>query len=475
MSVRVAEEHFERGIHYFRGGFFPAALQEFRAVARVDPDYQNIQHFISVTQKKTDEISGQLVNFIEESFDNQTLQLSEELVVSGTPNFGKEIERLLRREEYQAALEKLRTVESFVAESRPFILLNANVYRRLGRFHEAEQALIRAQTMFPRDAEIINNLGNIYLARNQFSAARQQFDMALKLAPDDRRILNNLGALLMQTHNLDGAQSLFERLVREHPAWRVCRNNLENLIRRKTELDREISGLRQELFLHPEYLDVALNLGKSLFFRGYFTESQQILGEVLQKNPNLLAAYFYLGSLHELLGKMPQAIDFYQQMVVRKEKNTTTEFQNFHNFLQEGYQDEALAELKKLAVIDLDLAAGHIAIGIRYFEEGHWNEALSHFTEASQLNSRYPDAYYWRGLTRLRTSEKTGAEKDFRKAIELHPDFADAHFQLGMLLREKMPKKAHYYLENAVKLGVRSQFAAIAQEFLSPAKVKRSK
>ncbi len=467
MTNKEAEEHFHRGIHYFRGGFFPAALQEFQAVARIDPQYGNIQHFLTVTRKKTEEVAGQLSAFLQEAFDDQAHQLSEQLVIEDAPHFGREIERLLRREEYQAALNRLAEAEAFVSESRPFLLLKANVFKRLGRFSEAEQVLLRAHTLFPADAEIINNLGNIYLARNHFVQAREQFEEALKLNAEDPRALNNLGTLYMQIHNLDRAQSVFERLVREHPRWQVARRNLEGLLRRKDELEREIFRLRQELTAHPTYIDIGMNLGRNLFFRGFFTEARLTLENVLQKNPSLHAAQFYLGSICEIEGDFPKALEHYYAMCVARQQDDSPEYINSQRLRDEGYLEEALAEVKKVAVLELDLASGHIKLGIRYFEDGQWENAQEHFDEAVKLKPKYPDAYYWRALTRLRTGKKASAEKDLRKAIELNPRFADAHYQLGMLFREKAPKKARFHLQAAVSMGVREQFAEIAERLLN--------
>lgn len=467
MTTREAEEHFHRGIHYFRGGFFPAALQEFQAVARIDPQYGNIQHFLSVTRKKTEEVAGQLSSLLNETFDEDAHKLSEQLVIDNAPHFGREIERLLRREEYQAAMNKLAEAEVFVAESRPFLLLKANVYRRLGRFSEAEQTLIRARTLFPDDAEVINNLGNIYLVRSHFNEAREQFEAALQLQPNDPRALNNLGTLFMQIHNLDRAQAVFERLVRDHPHWQISRRNLEGLIRRKDDLEKEIFRLRQELSAKPDYVDIGLTLGKNLFFRGFFTEARLTLEKVLSKNPALHTAQFYLGSMCEIEGDFDQALHHYREMVVRKQQDDTPEFINSQRLLQEGYKEEALTEIRKVAVLELDLASGHISLGIRYFEDGQWDHAQEHFDEAVKLKPKYPDAYYWRALTRLRTGKKASAEKDFRKAIELNPRFPDAHYQLGMLYRDKNPKKARFHLQASISLGVRSQFADIAQRFLT--------
>ncbi|HNW34196.1 MAG TPA: hypothetical protein PKM25_04640, partial [Candidatus Ozemobacteraceae bacterium] len=91
MRPREAEEHFDRGIHYFRGGFYPAALHEFRMVQQLDPDYPNIAYIVEAARKKSDEVNGQLSTFIETAFDAEINELSRQLVIEGSGALGRQL------------------------------------------------------------------------------------------------------------------------------------------------------------------------------------------------------------------------------------------------------------------------------------------------------------------------------------------------------------------------------------------------
>lgn len=467
MSSREAEEHFDRGLHYFRGGFYPAALQEFRLVHGLDSHYPNIAFILEAAQKKAEEVAGKLEAFIEEEFDQQIVEMSRQLTYEGSRSFAHEVENLLKDGKPDAALEKLRQADAIIPESKPLLLLMASIQRRLGRFGEAEQTLLRARSLYPRDPEVLNNLGNIYLTRNLFSLAEAQLNEARAIAPENEQILNNLGALKMQSYHLDDARELFEKTMERNPRSRVARRNLENVMVRIATLDEEITRLRKEFYAHPSFLDIGLNLGKALLFRGFHHEARSLLAEVIEKNPKLIAAHFYMGTLHELEDSLDRAIYHFREMVVHKKQMDTAEFKAFESMQNEDYQEEALHELKKLAILELDMASSHINLGIRYFEDTLWDEALRHFEEAADLNANYPDAYYWKAMCRLQTGKKAVAEKDLLKAIEINPRYADAHFQLGMLIQNKSVKKAAQHLKQAMDLGIRPAFASIARKILS--------
>ncbi|HOY68371.1 MAG TPA: tetratricopeptide repeat protein [Candidatus Ozemobacteraceae bacterium] len=467
MRSREAEEHFDRGIHYFRGGFYPAALHEFRTVQRLDPEYPNIGYVLEAARKKNDEVTGQLASFIETSFDDDIQELSRQLVFTGSGALGQQLEELLRRDRPREALEKLDAAGAIVPDSKPFLLLKANLQRRLGRADEAEKTLRQARTLFPGDAEVLNNLGNVYLARGQFRDAEELLTEARSLAPDDMRILNNLGSLRMEMYRLDEALACFEEALRRQPNLGVCRRNLDNLHLRITELDLEVARLRKEFAAHPNYPDIGLSLGKALLFRGAFGEAGTLFEELLHQNPGFIAVYFYLGSLREMQGNYDAAIAAYREMSLRKKLEGSPAFQAADSLLKQGYLEEALVELKKVAVIELDMAASRINLGIKYFEDALWADALRHFEEAAHLNGRYPDAFYWMAMCRLQAGKKAAAERDLRKAIELNPRYADAQFQLGMLLRKKAPARARQHLQQALTLGIRPAFAQMAERALA--------
>lgn len=466
MRSREAEEHFDRGIHYFRGGFYPAALHEFRMVQQLDPDYPNIPYILEAARKKSDEVSGQLSTFIETAFDAEINELSRQLVIEGSGALSRQLEELLRQDKPQEALARLDAAGAIVPESKPFLLLKASLQRRLGRLEDAEKTLRQACTLFPHDSDVLNNLGNVSLARGQFRDAEEQLSEAAALAPEDLRIVNNLGALRMQTYRLDEAKSCFEEVTRRQPKMAVARRNLDNLQMRINELDLEIARLRKEYAAHSNYLDICLSLGKALLFRGAFDESGKLLEELIRQNPGLIAAYFYLGSLREMQGNYDAAVVAYREMGLQKKQGGSPVFLAAENLLEQGYLEEALSELKKIAVIELDMAASRINLGIKYFEDALWGDAMRHFEEAIALNTSYPDAFYWMAMCRLQTGKRAAAERDLRKAIELNPRYADAQFQLGMLLRKKAPAKARQHLMHALTIGLRHAFAEMAERIL---------
>ena len=211
MKTKESEEIFNRGINYFRAGFYTAALNEFYQVKKIAPDYPNIDYTIEAANKKNAEVAGQISNFIEENFEKEIQELSNELSFENSSHLGPKVQALLKQGKFEIALKELRVAESIVPDSRPLLLLLGNTYRRLGMLDDAEQVLKRARLIYPNDSEMLNNLGNIYMAKGMYTEAEDAYRTAMRDMHEDPRILNNLGVLRMQTNNLDDAENLFRK------------------------------------------------------------------------------------------------------------------------------------------------------------------------------------------------------------------------------------------------------------------------
>lgn len=471
MNSKESEEIFDRGINYFRAGFYSSALNEFYQVKKIEPDYPNIDYIIEAATKKNDEVAGQISNFIEENFDKEIQELSEELNIENSSHLGPKVQRLLKVGKFNEALKELKVAESIIPDSRPLLMLLGNTYRRLGMLDDAEQVLKRARVIYPEDSELLNNLGNIYMAKGLYTDAEEAYRTAMRGMRDDPRMLNNLGVLRMQTNNLDDAENLFRKAAKLVPQWKTPRKNLEHLSKRMEILEKNIEEIREEYHKHPDYLDIGLNLGKNLFFRGFYSEAKSVFRSILKKNSNLLAAWFYLASIYEINHNFDDAMECYVELVKIAKKENTSEYKNYENLREQGFVEEAIAELKKVAVVELDIASSRINIGIKYFEDCLWVDALRHFEEAMRINSSYPDAYYWTALTLIQVKKSTRAKELLKKAIELNPNYADAYFQLGLLSKSKSKKQAVEYFKKALTLNLRPSFVKIVEQFLKEEKL----
>ena|GEM_PF-1772927 len=98
--------------------------------------------------------------------------------------------------------------------------------------------------------------------------------------------------------------------------------------------------------------------------------------------------------------------------------------------------------------------------GKRAYESKSYNEALTYFTKAIELNPQYQNAYIYRGLVKDSLGDKQGALADHKKAIDLDPKNAIAYINRGFVkssLGDKQGALADY--KKAIDLDPKNAIA----------------
>ncbi len=74
--------------------------------------------------------------------------------------------------------------------------------------------------------------------------------------------------------------------------------------------------------------------------------------------------------------------------------------------------------------------------GVAYEKDKKYNEAISSYTRAIELNRNYAEAYFQRGYSKCMIGKYEEALSDFNKAIELDPKYDLVYLSRGYLRQE---------------------------------------
>ena len=76
-------------------------------------------------------------------------------------------------------------------------------------------------------------------------------------------------------------------------------------------------------------------------------------------------------------------------------------------------------------------AASHVKEGEAKLKEGHYEQAIEEFKKAIELDPDSADAHYSLGVAYLKTGARVEALDHLREAIRLRPDWVEAHYSLA--------------------------------------------
>jgi tetratricopeptide (TPR) repeat protein len=173
----------------------------------------------------------------------------------------------------------------------------------------------------------------------------------------------------------------------------------------------------------PQNLAEALSIGNRAFSEKDYPAARSAYQQALAIDPDNLAALVNLGM---------------------------AEFQS-------GDSSKARDLLDKAVRTRLDTAPAWLTLGIIHMDADRFPEALAALSQAVLLDPENPRARNFLGVVIGRQGWIDGAQQELRRAVELDPAYADAHYNLAAFYLEEKPPaielaKRHYF--KAVELGV---------------------
>lgn len=162
--------------------------------------------------------------------------------------------------------------------------------------------------------------------------------------------------------------------------------------------------------------------GIAAFQKGNFDGAREAYLRVLKIEPNNLPALVNLGTVEYRLG----------------------------NF------DESERLLRRSLQIKADNPTAWLNLGILYLDRKEFMRALAAAAQAVVYAPKDPVARNYLGVAAGRNRWFDAAEAELRRAIELDPGYADAHFNLAVFCLERVPpakELARRHYNRALELG----------------------
>ncbi|MEQ8189568.1 MAG: tetratricopeptide repeat protein [Candidatus Eremiobacterota bacterium] len=119
-----------------------------------------------------------------------------------------------------------------------------------------------------------------------------------------------------------------------------------------------------------------------------------------------------------------------------------------------GAHGKAISEYKKAISINPDYIDACRCLGELYSDEGFYNEAIEQFTAVlnTKVKFDYADIHRHKGFALEKIGKEEQAIEEYKKALEINPDYSEANFDMAKIhYRKKSFKEAMEYISRAVK------------------------
>ncbi|MBV8893813.1 MAG: tetratricopeptide repeat protein [Acidobacteria bacterium] len=197
-----------------------------------------------------------------------------------------------------AALQQVKSLLSGKAEDREVYIALAQMYSRLKRWPEAEEAINKADQLStkPDDKEYTAFVkGSIYERQKKYEPAEQEFKRILSADPQNAMTLNYYGYMLAD---------------------------------RGVRLDEALAYIKKAVELDPAngaYLD---SLGWAYYKLGKYDQAEENLSKALQHTPNDPTVQDHMGDVYQKTGRLKQAAAHWERAVSEWNRTIPAEIDN---------------------------------------------------------------------------------------------------------------------------------------------------
>ena len=368
-------------------------------------------------------------------------------------------ELAVRQDDEAAGKQQLETAKAEIdriqvqgAARAEMLRLRAAIEAASGDLDAANRDLKEALALAPASVSSLLNYGTLQWKLGQKDAARDTFAKILELDPHNRTALSSLGFLARDKGDVKLAEVYFTRAASAHPKdfgpylalgdlytaernFKLAETNYEAAYQRMPTNAMTVAGganaalESHNLDLAKKWLDrahdkmndtpqVSRERERYLTLKGDYAESAKLGYKVLEKLPNDREGVVYLAYDLYYLGRFADA-----SALVNK-------------------YEPIFSNDKDLALI-----AGYLHV-----RDGKLREALNDFTRALERDPKMATGYVNRGFVLNDLKEPAKAVKDFQMALQLQPNYGEAHLGLAYAdLQLHRPKAALNQLDAAQK------------------------
>ncbi len=180
-------------------------------------------------------------------------------------------------------------------------------------------------------------------------------------------------------------------------------------------------------------IKIDLNNSKAYFMKGmnykYMGDTMKAISSMqtaVEQNNDYYDAYIQLGLMYGAKHDS-MAVSFYDN-ALRIIPNSVEGIYNKSVFLQDhGYFEEALGGYQKILEIDSNYFQAYFNIGfVLLVFKKNYRLSINNFTKAINAYPDYFEAFCNRGIAYEQLKDFKNAEADFRKALEIKPDYTPA-------------------------------------------------
>jgi len=275
----------------------------------------------------------------------------------------------------------------------------SKLYYNQKMVEKALEDINRAVSMDSSKAPFYLHQSDVYYAMNKIAEARTAIEKSLRLDPKSREANAKMGELQYYLKDYGNAFKYLDEALRIDPYYAKAYFIKGLCFKENGDTSLAVSSFRTCIEQDPEYFHAYMQLG-DIFAVQNNSLAIDYYANAIRVNGSMVEAYYGLAYFYQEHGEPEEAIDVYDDLLKVDPRNAPAK----HN------------------------------IGYTYlFKLDEPGKAIPFFTDAILDDQQLVNAYYHRGYAYEKLNKKDLATKDYKKSLELDPEFDLAKQRLKKL------------------------------------------
>ena len=383
------------GLNYQQSGMYKEAIEEFKKVIRIKPDYADAHYSLGGAYMKLDMYKEAIEAY------KQVIRIDPDNV-SAHSNLGEIYKKLDMHKEAIEAFKQVIRINPDDALTHRGIGLK---YMELGMYKEAIEVYKQVIRTNPDDALAHYSLGLAYHGSGMYKEAIEIFKQVIKTNPDDATAHSNLGLTYYALGMYKEAIEAYKQAIRIEPDNALAHNGLGEVYLRL--------GLGAGYMIEPfQSGPTSVNAGNVYISKDSRVYHHDRNCTNLSTTDNLME--FTSSQDAKNAGGIP--CNYCDSSVVRIELSG------------QGMYKEAIEAFKQAIRIDPDNAYAHCNLGIAYSYSGMYKEGIDALKQATRIKPDYARAHYCLGLFYFSLNDRGSALEQYKILKNLDSELANKLF-----------------------------------------------
>lgn len=274
--------------------------------------------------------------------------------------------------------------------------------------------------------------GSALYAKKDLVGAMTEYRKAIELDPKFAPAYNALGVALRDQKDVKGAIAQFRKATEVDPKMELAFRNLGVMLHSIKDFDGSVAAFRKTVEINPKSANVRFNLALALANNKDLDGAIAEYRKAVELDPKSAPIHFGLGvALHENKDS-DAAIAVFRKVIELDPKHVKAHFNLGHVLSERQRVDEAIAVVEKgLKVAPQDPLLHNLMGGCLTKNKDRWPEAEAALRKAIQLDPKFAIAHFNLGLLYFDMGKFADAEAVLQKATVLNPKLAEAFDHLG--------------------------------------------